>query len=260
MRQITLVSLYQEKPKELADLINHCQNAIAGMSGIEFTRYDLRQIHATLLGLERVTGSSMHNLNLAKYRSQLKTMDIQGFLNCLRLSGYVPFQVQIGGFQNRDYPFTSRGQRPYDRSFLIQGNKAVMMGWPVHGQLRTPGSTTLELLREAQIYPSTLDTIRRTAQAFNILHAYHRASTDVDNDFYFRIGLVSETLNSSLKRSLEGSIREFLSRAEPIILDITGSDLSVASYEDEALPLSSTKVLPLRDTKLTQELIRSLYE
>lgn len=259
VRQATLVSLYRQKPKELVSLITRCQSAIAETPGIKFASSNLQQIHATIIGLEKVVGSSMHNLNLAKYRHQSGLMDICGFVDFLRASGQVLFQVQIGGFKNRDYPFTSRGQRPYDRSFLIQGNKAVMIGWPVQRQLCTSGSSSPNLLRDAQTYPSTLDHIRHAAQAFNICHTYHRAPTDIDNDFYFRIGLVAET-DDLPRKSLEGRIRELLSQTGPIIVDITVSDLCIAAYEDETLPSISTKVWLVQDTKLTSESIWSLYE
>ena len=46
-------------------------------------------------------------------------------------SGHLPFDAQFGGFEDRDYPFRSRGARPFDRSFSIQGRTAVVIGWPV---------------------------------------------------------------------------------------------------------------------------------
>ena len=261
MRQVTLISLYGEKPLELVNLITHCQEMIAEIPGIEFTPYNLQQIHATILGLEQVAGTQMHNLNLAKYRNQSQKMDVYRFLDCLRTSDKIPFQIQIGGFKHCDYPFTSRGQRPYQRSFSVQGDKAVLMGWPVcNHTLDVSNTTYLDLPRETYLYPSTLDQLRKAAQAFNILHAYHRTPTDVDNDFYFRIGLLNpETLNDSSKKSLENSFREFLSKTTPIIVQITLFNLYVASYEDEKLPLNSTKVWSLQDSRLTQELIYSLY-
>lgn len=262
MRQVTLISLYGEKSRELVNLIYQCQKMIAGITGIDFTPYDLPQIHATIVGLEQVIGTPMHNLNLAKYQSLSKKMDVYSFLDWLKTSDYVPFQIKVGGFDNCDYNFTSREQRPYQRSFSLQGDKAVIMGWPIrHLPLGTNSSTKSNLPQPASLYPNQLDEIRKSAQSFNILHAYHRTPADVDNDFYFRIGLLNpETLDDLSKKSLEKSIREFLSKTAPIIFEVTLANLCVASYDDEKLPLNSTKFWSLQDNLLTQELISSLYE
>ncbi|NEO98492.1 MAG: hypothetical protein F6K58_07410 [Symploca sp. SIO2E9] len=299
MRQVTLISLYGEKSLELVNLIHQCQKMIAGITGIEFTPYDLPQIHATILGLEQVIGTPMHNLNLAKYQNLSKKMDVCGFLNWLRISDYVPFQIQVGGFDDCDYDFTSRGQRPYERSFSLQGNKAVIMGWPIRhlplgvsekrrgeiskqtrrrGEAETrriqvprkisftpplgeTSSNNSNFPQPASSYPNTLDQIRKAAQSFNILHAYHRTPADVDNDFYFRIGLFNpETIDDSSKKSLEKSISEFLSKTTPVIFEVTLANLCVASYDDEKLPVNSTTFWSLQDNLLTQELICSLYE
>ncbi|NER30658.1 MAG: hypothetical protein F6J89_24335 [Symploca sp. SIO1C4] len=262
MRQVTLISLYGEKSLELVNLIRHCQKMIAGITGIEFIPYELPQIHATILGLEQVIGTPMHNSNLAKYQSLSKKMDVCGFINWLQRSEYVPFQIQIGGFDNCGYDFTSRGQRPYERSFSLQGDKAVIMGWPIrHPPLGETSSNKSNLPQPTSYYPNTLDQIRKAAQSFNILHAYHRTSADVDNDFYFRIGLFNpDTLDNSSKESLEKDIRDFLSTTTPIIVKLTPANLYVASYDDEKLPVNSTKLWSLQDQLLTQEFISSLYK
>lgn len=64
-------------------------------------------------------------------------MDFDGLLNFLRCCVQIPFEVQIGGFGDRDYPFVSdpfeKGQynRPYDRMLSIQGDIVLIMGWPI---------------------------------------------------------------------------------------------------------------------------------
>src|ERR1700683_612945 len=108
MPQLTLISLYGDKPKKLAALIAECQDLAARVVGSAFTRYDLRQIHATIIGLERREGTAAGNANFSKHRGSEVTMDFDGFLTYLRRSAQIPFEVQIGGFANRDYPFTSR--------------------------------------------------------------------------------------------------------------------------------------------------------
>lgn len=262
MRQVTLIALYGQKPAELSDLIIECQTQIKGQLGNDFKPYELSQIHATILGLERVSDSINFNRNFTNYRHLQKSMNFEGLLGWIRNGDWLPFQVQIGGFKNQDYPFTSRGQNPYTRSFSIQGDKVVIMGWPLRGEPWTnAASNELDFLPESPIYPTVLDEIRRTAQNFNILHAYHRKLTDVDNDFYFRIGLINPSaLNYQLKETVENTVRQFLSKIQTIVIELTKSNLYIAAYEDETLPINSTQIWSLDDPNLTQDFIESLYE
>jgi hypothetical protein len=223
-RQATLVALYGPKPPAFEQLIARCGQAI----GRSFSPCGIDQIHATIVGLERT--SALDNLNFHRHRNQTAAMDLPGFLNHLRNSPLLPFRVQIGGFADRDYPFSSRGSRPYRRSFSIQGDKAVVMGWPIQDRL----------------YPDTLHTLRQAAQPYNILHAYHRDPSDFDNDFYFRIGFVDRTAPGP-----EQDVREILAGADPVILEVTASDLCVASYIDDALPRESTIAWPIDDARLS---------
>lgn len=261
MRQVTLVALYGPKPAELSELIVECQRQIAEELNGNFRPYDLSQVHATIIGLERIIGSAGLNLNFDKYRSKHGRMNFQGLLNLIREGSLLPIQVQIGGFQNRDYPFVSRGQRPFTRSFSIQGDKLVLMGWPVRGQPLANVETNTLTFQESRIYPSVLDDIRRASQKFNVLHSYHRILTDVDNDFYFRIGLIENPpLNPLQQQNVENTISQFLGAIKPVVIDITATNIYVASYEDEILPLSSTKVWSVSDTRVTAGFIDSLYE
>lgn len=262
VKQTTLVALYGDKPKALVTLIQQCQEIIETVPGIEFEPYDIRQVHTTLLGYCTVAASPLHNLNLAQYRDRLAVMDIAGFMAFLKTSGYLPFQVQVGGFHPRDYPFTSRGQRPFDRSFSVQGNKAVMLGWPIRGvPLRSPPTSIPEQLQEGRLYPLVLDQLRQAAQSFNILHTYHRQPTDVDNDFYFRIGLLNpDSLSSEAQHNLETVVRKFLSRLPPLIVEVSEAEVAIATYTDERLPVDSTQIIPLETFNLTSDQIRSLYQ
>lgn len=270
MTQVTLIALYGQKPTELTELVGEFQDELQTELGDKFHRYELQQVHATIIGLERVGGSAMLNLNFAQKRNQEKTMDFEGLLNFMRTGagGRLPFQAQIGGFENRDYPFVSRDERPYDRSFSIQGDNAVLMGWPVRGKpiatedrLAAGDPRTVHLIRESRIYPATLDEIRRALQTFNTLHAYHREITAVDNDFYFRIGLVDiSSLEPSAQKEIEHAMRAKLSARQPVILDVTLSIIQVASYEHETLPPKSSKALSVSDHQVNPEYLWSLYD
>jgi hypothetical protein len=109
------------------------------------------------------------------------------------------------------------------------------------------------LAGEANLYPLTLDVIRHAAQAYGVLHAYHRERTDVDNDLFFRIGLLIDQLSLPEKvgATLEAEARRFLSIQPPLVLDIHLEQVSVALYEEDTLPRSSTRVWSLADPDLT---------
>jgi hypothetical protein len=168
-------------------------------------------------------------------------MDLAGFLAHLRAKARLPWRVQIGGFAQREAPFTSRGQRPYERSFSIQGDKIVLIGWPVAPPSRA----------------GTLDELRRAAQRFGILHAYHRTEADADDDFYLRVGLARRDLEASTRALVEERLRRHLA-ARPLVIEVALADLWLAAYEDEALPVRSTQVWSLADPRAGEHLARSL--
>src|ERR1700761_9173545 len=123
MTQITIVTLYGEKRWDFAALITRCQDLVRSVFGDGFQPYDPYQIHATLFGLERKASSGLYNANFSKSRGRDVVMNPEGILDYLRACSHFPMQVQIGGFGRRDYPFVSRQDCPYQRSFSIQGDK-----------------------------------------------------------------------------------------------------------------------------------------
>jgi len=260
--QVTLVSLYGNKSNSrLATLIAQCQQVVTNALATAFTPYDEEQVHATIIGLERHSPSGFENDNFARLRNRNQTMAFDGFLGYLRRCGHFPLQVQIGGFRDRDYPFTSRRARPYERSFSIQGDKAVVMGWPIRGEPISIAETTSEdLIQESRLYPMTLDALRRAAQGFGILHGYHGALTDVDNDLFFRIGLVDEkAVPLGSIPALQQRLRQSLSQEKPFIVEITLDEVFVAAYNDNTLPRTSTDVWSVKDPKVDGEFICGLY-
>lgn len=261
-KQVTLVSLYGEKEGNLAPLISQCQDLVAKVVGSTFTRYELPQVHATIIGLERRPDSSASNANFSKHRSRDIVMDFDGFLAYVRSCGHFPFEVQIGGFANRDYPFTSRKTLPYERSFSIQDDKVVLMGWPLRGEpVHGPPVTPQGWVQEARIYPPTLDVVRHAAQRFGILHEYHRVLTDADNDLFFRIGLIDDpkSVTPATASVAQSQVRQFLSTQSPLVVGIRLSDVYIAAYEDNRLPLSSTQSWPLTDPTVSGEFVASLF-
>lgn len=261
MKQVTLISLYGEKTNEFSTLIAECQRFVSKALGAGFTPYDPRQVHATIIGLEHRVASVGCNANFATYRARQIVMDFDGFLGYLRTCGHFPFDVQIGGFASRDYPFTSRKTTPFERSFSIQRDKVVVMGWPLRGEpFQAAPATRAASIQEARIYPLTLDVIRHAAQRYGILHGQHRRATDTDNDLFFRIGLVDPKAPTlATPGELETQVRQWLSMLPPLVIEIRLDDVCVAAYEDDRLPLSSTQVWSLADPRVTGTFIGDLF-
>jgi hypothetical protein len=215
----------------------------ASALGAAFEPYDLAQVHATIVGLEHIAGSIGRNANFRTLRGRSVEMDIPRFLDALRESSLLPLVVRFGGFAQTDSPFLSRGARPYPRSFSVQGEKVVLMGWPWRaGTGGGPGD-----------FPHSLDAVRRSAQGFGILHAYHRAQSDLDNDLFLRLGTIRrDDLDDDRVADLEERVRLHLSRMRPLVVRIGFDDLRVVCYRDERLPLASTLALPLSSPDLAR--------
>ena len=239
-KQATLVALYGTKDARFAQFILDCQAAVASALGDAFEPYTLEQVHATIVGLERRQGTRNQNRNFWQHQARSLEMDLDGYIDFLQNTTLLPFDVQFGAYEERDYPFTSdpfqRGleTRPYDRSFVVWHDKVVVMGWPVvedaHGQ-------------ERHRYPLTLERIRRIAQQYGLLHGYHRTEEAVDNDLYMRIGLIGPPAVATA--SFLHDIRRTLSEWPPLTLSITINDLSIARYQDDRLPTETTVAIPV---------------
>ena len=229
--QHSLVAYYGAKPPGLAQLIVDCQRAIHAHLGNAFLPYAVDQVHATICGLERVAGTESDNYNFAHLRGERRRMDLTGLVAYLRSTDKLPLPIQFGGFASDAQPFTSRGQSPHQRSFGLPGDKVVLMGWP---------------LSQTGDYPPTLDQLRRELQRFNLLHAYHAQTADVDNDFYLRLGLLAvDQLDTSTREQCAAAVRHLLATRPPTMLVLTLADLRMTAYTDERLPSESTQTWPL---------------
>jgi hypothetical protein len=244
-----LVAIYGDKPIELARLITDCQSRISDMLGTTFHPYDMQQVHATITGIGQAKPCTLPNTGFHGHYGKQGEMDFDGLINYLLKSGILPFQIQIGGFQKREYPFLSRGIQPYDRSFSFGGGIAFIVGWPIRGTPNTNQNPTVnDLLHENRIYPTKLDEIRQAAKGFGFLHKYYEHINDFDNDFYFRIGLFdSMSISDEDQEAVEYSIRQFLSDTPPITIEINQSDLYFVFSDKETLPRDSTKTFSISD-------------
>jgi hypothetical protein len=76
----------------LAALIRQCQLFVTNAVGAAFAPYDIRQIHATIIGLEARIASPAYNANFARHRGRDVVMDFDGFFAYLRECGQIPFE------------------------------------------------------------------------------------------------------------------------------------------------------------------------
>src|SRR5262249_37040328 len=137
----TVVAFYGEKPGRLADFIAMLHERLGSALGPAFVPYPPAQVHATLVGLEgersRATGELV-NRDFAELRRQRRIMNVAGALRRIASSPALPLPIRIGGFApDVDHGFASRGQHPYRRSFSVQGENVVAIGWPWAGAVST---------------------------------------------------------------------------------------------------------------------------
>jgi len=227
--QLTLVAYYDQKPAALSNAYSALQR-ICLQLGNTYTPYTLDQLHATLIGLEAQHSShTWLNTNFQSLRNEARPMQLPAALDTVRRWIATPLDLRLGGFNPADhYPFTSRGQHPYLRSFSLQPDRVVAMAWPCS--------------REG--YPPRLAQLRRDLEPHGILHKYHPQPKDADNDLFFVLGRLRATPDPDLAHKVESEARELL-RAAPLTLQLTLSDLSVVQYEDPGLPRATSVSRPL---------------
>lgn len=259
----TIVAFYGPKPQQFRELLVRCQQTVQALFGTAFRPYDFDQIHATLIGLERVeaTAVELQNLNFKILRGVEAAMDLDGLIAWLRRSLGRTIAIQMGGYQDRDYPFTSRGARPFNRSFFIHGGNVVLAGWPLDPPVPGPIDPSAT---NATGYPSDrgfLHQLRLHAQLYGVLHAYHRSAEDIDNDLYLRIGMIDDphALDPAASGHAQNVVRQMLAALPPLVIDMDLASICVAFYEATELPPASTRTFALDDSRLTRALMRRNY-
>ena len=153
---LTVVAFYGPKPDALGALIGSVQQAFAEALGGAFRPRPVDDVHATVIGLEDAPG---------------RADDVAAFLaDELRRA---PLDLRFGGFSGEE-TFRSRGRPLRERSALLDGERAVVIGWPVeHGRPT-----------------ARLGELRRDCARFGVIHKYHRGTTALDPDAYLVVGTV----------------------------------------------------------------------
>ncbi len=244
--QATIVAYYEEKPQPLLELIGSCQEKLAYRLAKAFRPYGIEQVHATIVGLEgEIEGDQIVNENFRKLRGQARPMQLDELLTFLKSTNLLPIDVGVGRYsRRRQYPFTSKDQHPYFRSFSAQGDIAVVMGWP----------------RSGHHYPTSLYEFRRELERFNILHKYHKTEKSVDNDFFFVIGRIArKEVDVGVISEIEEEVRSFMATKVPVSLTITQDNISIVGYIDPQLPLDTSLRFPIVSDDLTSSRLHDLY-
>jgi hypothetical protein len=246
--QVALVAYYGKKPKELIEYIQQLQDRLTLVFPNNcFCPYPIAQVHGTLIGMEGVLGDkTILNKNFYELRGELRTMDIDGALRFIRITSILPIHIRVGGFKkSKDYPFTSRGMHPYYRSFSIQRNNVVAMGWPI----KSNGT-----------YPTSLHHLRQHFQKHNILHKYLGTDNDIDNDFYMVLGkTVSSIHDTTLANEAEDCLRSYLAAVEPFFIPLDRDNFSIVYYTSDMLPQETSLDFSVTSESLDAQFLQKLY-
>jgi hypothetical protein len=244
---LTLVAYYGEKPSAFSELVEAVQTKIReSLPPDSFRAYEPRQVHATIIGLEgRRLGVHVLNTNYVERRHELHAINFSRFFHILKHSRVLPFSVSVSGYKDDEaYSFTSRDLHPYLRCFSIQGEIAVVIGWPYDGHH----------------YQDSLDELRRSFQTADVLHKYHGSPKDIDNDFFFAVGKVArERIDNIVLQQLCGKMRHFLSLTHTEPIEISRHCLRVVAYEDAELPPRTSRAYTLDEAEAKIDEIRRLY-
>jgi hypothetical protein len=188
-RFISAVALYGPKSGPVRDFLAGVQATIAAHIGDRFRPYSLDQVHGTLIALDGAPDPATGAVVNEYYRTRTgaaRAMDLGRAMDILASHLTPPIPVRLGGYQrHQEFGFTSRGQHLHDRSFSVQDNAFVLVGWPV---VSLAGADR------------PLDALRRDMNAAHVLHRYHVRGTDVDNDLHLVVGHHADAAPSSLER------------------------------------------------------------
>jgi hypothetical protein len=219
-RFISAVAFYGPKTGRLRELLTGVQALIAEHVGADFRPYTLDQVHATLIALNGVRdGGTVVNEYLLEYAGVRREMDLPRVMDILARRFAVPLRVRIGGFRpEAAVPFTSRGQHLAERTFSVQGDALVLVGWPADS-LAGAGMA--------------LDELRREMNAAGALHRYHARPADVDNDLHLVVGHHAGAPAGALARAT-AAVRDKLA-ADPADLAIGLSDVTIVAADSHTL-------------------------
>jgi hypothetical protein len=250
-KQVSVVALLGPKPIKLKRLIEGCIQKVKETEvGSLFDPFPVSRIHATIVGLERLSGSDeLFNANIWFDMKQKRVMNFDSLLRLIRES--FPMTIRIGGVSRSFGQFESWGEKPYVRSFqlLCPAGDFTLVGWPHEkGDFR---NRNLWKLRD------------RFDRECNIRHKYSKYE---DNDFFMRIGRAKGNLCSRVTEShelrrelenLEWQIREFLSE-NCVDVSVTPDNIYVVTYQEKASHIEVIDSVKVSENLLDSALVRGL--
>jgi hypothetical protein len=219
-RFISAVAFYGPKTGRLREFLTGVQALIAEHVGGDFRPYTLEQVHATLIALNGVReGGTVVNEYMLEHTGERREMDLPRVMDILARRFATPLRVRIGGFRpEQAVPFTSRGQHLAERTFSVQGEAFVLVGWPADS-LAGAGMP--------------VDALRREMNAAGVLHRYHARPADVDNDLHLVVGHHAGAPAGALARAT-AAVRDKLAAA-PADLAIGLSDVTIVAADSHTL-------------------------
>jgi hypothetical protein len=219
-RFISAVAFYGPKTGRLRELLTWVQALIAEHIGGDFRPYTLDQVHTTLIALNGVrAGGTIVNEYLLEHAGERREMDLPRVMDILARRFATPLRVRIGGFRpGQAVPFTSRGQHLAERSFSVQGEAFVLVGWPADS-LTGAGRP--------------VDELRREMNEAGVLHRYHTKPDDVDNDLHLVVGHPAGVPAAALARAT-AAVRDKLA-SDPADLAIALSDVTIVAADSHTL-------------------------
>ena len=219
-RFVSAVAWYGPKSGRLREVLAGVQALIAEHVGGDFRPYAPEQVHATLVALNGVrAGGAVVNEYFLVNEGVRREMDLPRVMDILARRFATPMRVRIGGFRpDQPAPFTSRGRHLSERSFSVQGQAFVLMGWPA-GSLAGAGRP--------------LDELRREMNAAGVLHRYHARPADVDDDLYLVVGHHDGAPATALARAT-AAVRDKLA-AGPADLAIALTDVKIVAADSPTL-------------------------
>jgi hypothetical protein len=242
---VTAVALYGPKEGSLKELLQVVQEILRKQMEADFLPYTLEQIHSTLIRLDWLTDGQVGvavNKRYYEIAGSADPMALDRALKILRSSLEYPCRIRIGGYRpDSEVTFSSRGMHPYDRTFSIQGQAFVLMGWPVSTIARG-------------ISAKPLDDLRRSMNDANIMHWYHESLTDIDNDFHLVVGHHADAPSAKASEAVE-EVRKYLAN-HPVEIDVGISQVAIVTSDSPTLkPAQFIGRIP-EDRKAIIELFR----
>jgi hypothetical protein len=221
---ITAVALYGTKTGDLKILLETVQALVSERLRDRFRPYTLDQIHGTVIRLDGVADAQaglIVNLRYLEVTGIPRAMDHARALEILATHLIPPLSIRLGGYGlGTAATFSSRGQHPHERMFSLQGDAFVLVGWPVSTVAN--GSA-----------PGPLDDLRRAMNDANIVHWYHRSSTDIDNDLHLVIGHHNGASQRETKEAVS-AVGTYLAR-HPVQVEVGVDQIAIIAADSPTL-------------------------